>query len=322
MSEAFPSAPTLSVVVLSWNTCELLRACLASLAAAGDRVEREVLVVDNASEDDSAAMVAAEFPWVRLIRNEANEGYAKGNNIGIRARRGRHVLLLNSDTEVRPGSLDRLVDFLEQNPAYGAVGGGLIDPDGSVQLCCMRFPTLLVPLFFDMNLDRRWPSNPVLRRYFMRDYDHRTSRDVDQPPGACLLLRDRVLDEVGLFDEELWLYFNDVDLCKRIHSAGWRIRYLVEAPVVHHVGQSTKRFGRRVVEWHRNRLAYYRKHYGRLGERWVRWMVRWRAREERGRIRRNLHDPADQRSATLELEGVVREIFRPALPNTAPRTET
>jgi N-acetylglucosaminyl-diphospho-decaprenol L-rhamnosyltransferase len=303
--------PELSIVVLSWNTRDLLASCLASLENASDRVRREVLVVDNASADGSADMVRERFPAVRLLRNARNEGYARGNNIGIAAARGSAVLLLNSDTEVHDGSLDRLVEFLRQHPAYGAVGAGLRNPDGSVQPCCMRFPTLLVPLFFDMNLDQRWPSNPVMRRYFMRDYDHRTSRDVDQPPGACLLLRREVLETVGVFDEELWLYFNDVDLCRRIRRAGWRIHYLVEAPVVHHVGQSTKRFGSRVVEWHRNRLAYYRKHYGPLGAAWVRLMVRWRAWEERRRLRVNLRDEGERAAALRELAGIVRDIFAP-----------
>lgn len=301
--------PELSIVVLSWNTRELLQSCLESLERAHDTVMRELIVVDNASADGSAEMVRERFPAAQLLVNARNEGYARGNNLGIAASRGEFVLLLNSDTEVRDGSLDKLVGFLREHRGHGAVGAGLQNADGSIQPCCMRFPTLLVPLFFDMNLDKRWPRNPVMRRYFMRDYDHRTSRDVDQPPGACLLLRREVLETVGLFDEELWLYFNDVDLCRRIRRAGWRIHYLVEAPVVHHVGQSTKRFSTRVVEWHRNRLAYYRKHYGRLGAAWVRLMVRWRAWEERRRLRAELRDPEERAAALRELAGIVRDIF-------------
>lgn len=301
--------PELSIVILSWNTRDLLQRCLESLLAADDLISREILVVDNASSDDSAAMVREHFPALQLIVNACNEGYARGNNIGIAAAQGQFVLLLNSDTEVRSGSLDRLVDFLRQHPQHGAVGGGLLNADGSVQACCMRFPTLCVPLFFDMNLDKLWPKNPVMRRYFMRDYDHRTSRDVDQPPGACLLLRREVIETVGVFDEELWLYFNDVDLCKRIKAKGWRIHYLVEAPVVHHVGMSTRRFERRVVEWHRNRLAYYRKHYGRLGAWWVRLMVRWRVAEERRRLRSTYHDEQDRAAALRELRGIASDIL-------------
>ncbi|MBK9384770.1 MAG: glycosyltransferase family 2 protein [Planctomycetes bacterium] len=304
-------APELSIVILSWNTRELLQRCLESLRQVRDGVRRELLVVDNASSDGSSEMVRERFPEARLLVNARNEGYARGNNIGIAATSGANVLLLNSDTEVRDGSLDKLVGFLRGHRAHGAVGAGLLNADGSVQPCCMRFPTLLVPLFFDMNLDKRWPRNPVMRRYFMRDYDHRTSRDVDQPPGACLLIRREVLEKVGVFDEELWLYFNDVDLCKRIRRAGWLIHYLVEAPVVHHVGQSTKRFSTRVVEWHRNRLAYFRKHYGRLGAAWVRCMVRWRAWEERRRLRRELRDAGEREAALRELEGIVRDIFAP-----------
>ncbi len=150
-------APELSIVILSWNTRELLQRCLESLRQVRDTVRRELLVVDNASSDGSAEMVRERFPEARLLVNARNEGYARGNNIGIAAASGANVLLLNSDTEVRDGSLDKLVGFLRGHRAHGAVGAGLRNADGSVQPCCMRFPTLLVPLFFDMNLDKRWP---------------------------------------------------------------------------------------------------------------------------------------------------------------------
>ncbi|MCB9883273.1 MAG: glycosyltransferase family 2 protein [Planctomycetes bacterium] len=304
-------APELSIVVLSWNTKDLLEACLSSLRALGDRVSREVIVVDNASEDGSADHVASRHAWCLLIRNERNEGYARGNNVGIRAASGSKILLLNSDTEVQEGALDRLCAFLDEHPEHGAVGGGLRNPDGSIQPACMRFPTLLTALFFDMELERRWPENPATFRYFMRDYDHATSRDVDQPPGACLLVRRSALERIGLFDETLWLYFNDVDLCQRLWKAGYRIHYLVEACVVHRTGSSTKRFTRRVLEWQRNRRAYYRKWYGWFGERWIRLMIRWRALEERARIARLTATAADRSAARRELRELVRETMLP-----------
>ena len=306
-----PAAPKLSIVTLSWNTQDLLRACLASLRTLDDEVAREVIVVDNASSDGSADMVAHEFPEVRLIRNAQNEGYARGNNIGMQESRGEYVLLLNSDTEVQQGTLDRLCWFLDENGNYGAVGGGLRNGDGTTQAACMRFPTRLTALFFDMELDRRWPENPVIHAYYMRDYDHETSRDVDQPPGACLCLRRSLLERIGLFDETLWLFFNDVDLCKRVWEAGARIRYLVEAPVIHHVGSSTAKFGRRIIEWQRNRRYYYRKHFGLLGGIYIDLMVRWRRLEERRKIKQSGAERAAIRRALGELDEMFREIMEP-----------
>jgi len=129
----------LSVVILSWNTKDLLEACLGSIFSKEWNLDIEVIVVDNASEDGSSQMAATKFPEVMLIQNKKNEGYARGNNIGIRSCKGDHILLLNSDTEVRDGSFDKMVLFLEDNPEYGACGGQLINPDGSLQTACMRF---------------------------------------------------------------------------------------------------------------------------------------------------------------------------------------
>jgi len=256
----------LSVVVLSWNTRDLLRSCLRAIFASGPPDPLEVIVVDNASEDGSADAVAREFPEVVLVRNAVNEGYARGNNIGLRRCRGDYLLLLNSDTEVRPGALQALTAFLDENPDHGACGSQLLNPDGTLQRACMRFPGALTLLFFDTFLEKLFPENPVVRRYFMRDFDHASSRDVDQPPGACFLLRRAVVDRVGYLDEELFLFYSDVDYCKRIREAGWRIRFGSESKVMHHGGASTRRYRDFGLEWHRNRVAYFRKHYGLAGE--------------------------------------------------------
>jgi len=260
--EARP-AVELSIVILSWNTSDLLAACLRAIERHPFRGHREVIVVDNASSDRSADRVAAEFPSVRLIRSDANLGYSGGNNLGLRAARGRFRLLLNSDTEVGPGALDRLVGFLEATPGAGAVSCRLVNPDGSLQPSCMRFPTLWTALVFDTFLARTPFGRRHLDRYFMRDFDHASEREVDQVPGTCTLVPGEVLDRIGLLDERLWLFFNDVDLCKRIRAAGRSIHFLPDVEVMHHYGASTAKFVLFAVEWHLNRVAYYRKHFGR-----------------------------------------------------------
>ncbi len=262
----------LSVVIPSWNTADLTRACLAKLFAA-DLPETEVIVVDNASEDDSAEMVAKEFPQVVLIRNAKNEGFAGGCNRGMQLARGDYVLLLNSDTEVRPDAIRKLLDWLEEHADYAAAAPKLVSPDGTTQKSLKCFPSLLTPLFFSTPLERWFPKSPELRRYFLMDDSQEESRDVDQPPAACLLLRASVLERVGLFDEDLWLFYNDVDLSKRIAADGWKTRYVAEAEVLHHEGASTSKFGRFLPEWQKNRLHYYRKHHGRPAGWWVKLCV-------------------------------------------------
>ena len=269
-----------SVVIPSWNTLELTRICLEYLFASARPVE-EVIVVDNGSEDGSAEMVAAEFPEVRLVRNERNEGFAKGCNQGIRLATEELVLLLNTDTEMAPDALSRMVAWLDEHADYGAVAPRLVHSQGGTQRTCMRFPGLLTPLFYDPPLRRWLPESRELRRYYLREWDQESSRDVDQPPAAVLLVRRSILTELDAFDENLWLFYNDVDLSKRMADAGWKTRYVADATVVHHVGASTSRFGNFLPEWQRNRLYYYRKHFGRAAGWWVKacvglsWFDHW-----------------------------------------------
>jgi GT2 family glycosyltransferase len=260
--------PRLSVVIPSWNTRELLRVCLEHLAAA-EKPATEVIVVENGSEDGSGAMVAERFPNVRLLSNARNEGFARGCNQGIAAARGEVVLLLNSDTEVRPDALARLVDFLDAHPEYGAAAPRLVDAQGETIRSVQAFPTWKTPFFWGTPVERWLPSSKERRRYLMLEWDQASARDVDQPPAACLLIRRAALERVGSFDERLWLFYNDVDLSKRLAQAGFRTRYVADALVMHHVGASTSRFGSFIPEYQKNRLYYFRKHHGRLAGAWL-----------------------------------------------------
>lgn len=297
MSARLPpdAPPELSVVIPSWNTRDYLAACLRTLAAA-EKPTTEVIVVENGSVDGSWELLRDEHPEVRVIRNETNEGFARGSNQGMRVARGRYVLLLNTDTEVAPDAIARLLAFLESHPEHGAVAPRLVHRDGRTQRTVQEFPTLATALFFSTPLERWFPNSPELRRYFLRDWDQESSREVDQPPAAVLLLRKSVLDQVGLFDEELWLFYNDVDLAKRIHAAGWKTYYLAEAKVLHHVGGSTSKFADFVATWQRDRLRYYRKHHGRLGALWLKACVSltfgdWALTQLLRRLRRKPAEP-------------------------------
>lgn len=266
------SSPTVSVVIPSWNTLELTRIALEHLFAS-EHAPHQVVVVDNGSEDGSADMIAETFPQVELIRNAQNEGFAIACNQGMREATGEYVFLLNTDTEVARDAIGLLVGWLEEHPEYGATAPKLVHAEGGTQRTCMAFPKLASTLFFATPFERWFPNSPELRRYFMRAWDHEDSRDVDQPPAAALMVRRSVLDEIGLFDERLWLFYNDVDLSLRMHRAGHRTRYVAEAHVVHHVGASTSRFGGFVPIWHDNRLTYFRKHFGWIAGPWVKGCV-------------------------------------------------
>lgn len=252
------------VVVPSWNVRDLLRECLASLAASRG-VELETVVVDDASADGSAAMVAREFPRARLLELERNSGFAAACNRGLEGLDAPYALLLNADARVAPDAIAILAAFLERNPRHAAAAPRLSSPDGTTQRACMAFPRLATALWFATPLERWFPESRELARYFLHDFDHESERDVEQPPAACLLLRRAALESLGgaAFDERLRLYFNDVDLSLRLARGGWRTRFLPQARVVHHVGQSTRQVPERLLRWHLDRLSYYRKHHGR-----------------------------------------------------------
>ncbi|MCC7494775.1 MAG: glycosyltransferase family 2 protein [Fimbriimonadaceae bacterium] len=253
------AAPELSVCIVNWNTRELLRGCLASLRDDPPALPHEVLVADNASADGSAALVAAEFPTVRLFANDANLGYAEGNNQVLRAARGRWLLLLNSDTaivpELDPAPFDKLVAHLAAHPFVGAVAARLVQPDGLTQASCRGFPTPLALAAEWSGLARRWPRR--FGQYRLRDFDHRSFRAVDQPMASCLLLRRRALQRVGLFDPQFRIFFNDVDLCLRLRRDGWRIDYLPTAAILHYGGASTRQVRPAMVRESRDALLRY-----------------------------------------------------------------
>jgi GT2 family glycosyltransferase len=299
----------LSIVILSWNTRDLLLQCLDSIYAGPRPLPFETIVVDNGSNDDSVAAVRERFPEVQLIENAQNEGYARGNNQGIRASRGEYVLLLNSDTRVVADAPEKLLAFLDEHREYGAAGPQLQNPDGSIQRACMRFPTVTTALFYGTLWERALGPTRVIRRYYMEDFDHAHSLDVDQPPGAACLLPRRVLDQVGLLDESLFLFFNDVDFCQRLRAAGYKIRFLADAHVIHHGGQSTRRYPLFVQEWTLNRLRYYRKHFGRRGAAAVKAMTCLRAGEEMVRILFR-HRGAERKAAWQGVTQVLKLMMR------------
>jgi GT2 family glycosyltransferase len=251
----------LSVTVCSWNTLEDLRRCLASLRAASEEANFEVIVVDNASRDGSAEMVATEFPDVTLVRSPVNLGFTGGHNLALKARKGRHAALFNSDTVVHPGAMGSLVSVLRNRPDVGIVAPKLLNPDGTLQYSCRRFPNPVAAAFRNTFLGRWFPDNRLVRDYLMQDFDHESPKEVDWVSGAALVVRGEALDHVGMLDEGYFMYCEDVDLCKRVWDAGYKVLYWPEAVVTHAIGRSTDQAANAmIVRFHRSMFRYYRKH--------------------------------------------------------------
>lgn len=251
----------LSIVVVSYNTRELLAACLRSLPPASGRTAHEIIVVDNASGDGSAEMVGREFPAVAVIANTANVGFARAANQGIRATRGELIALVNSDAETPPGSLDRLVAFLRAHPGVGAVGPQIRLPDGRPCHSCFRFPSLVRP-YLNFRFLRRISGETFSLAYPADSPLLREGGEVDWLSGACLALRRKALDQVGLLDEHFFMYFEDTDLCRRLRRAGWSVWYLPEVHALHRVGQSSTGDPERLrLELRRSALHYFGTHH-------------------------------------------------------------
>jgi GT2 family glycosyltransferase len=268
---------------VSYNTREILRDCLLSMRQSG--AHADVIVVDNASVDGSPEMVLSEFPEVRLIQNTSNVGFAKANNQGIREAGGKYILLLNSDTVVRPAALEVMARFLEANSQAGGATCRLLNADGSIQACVSGRPSPMLLFFRFSGLSRLLRSDSLRRflrhylgwllgatvRSYLDPYAATDSpREVANISGACLMLRREVIDQVGLLDENFFMYFEDMDYCLRLHAAGWKLYYVPCGEIIHLSGRSS---GGRMRDYsiysYLSLFYFYRKHYSR----WTQFVV-------------------------------------------------
>ena len=264
-SAADSPRPTISIVIVSWNAQAYLMQCLASLFSEACRHPLELIVVDNASSDGSPESVAKNYPQVRLIRNAANLGFAKANNIGILAATGKYIGLVNSDVKVLPHCLDRLVDYIEKHPDTGMVGPRVIDGENKLQRSCRGFPTVWNMFCRALALESFFPGVPVFTGYSLRHWPQDTCRDVDILSGCFWLARRKALDEVGLLDESFFMYGEDMDWCKRFWKGGWKLAFVPSAEAIHYGGASSANAPVRFyIERHRADLQYWRKHHSRL----------------------------------------------------------
>lgn len=256
------SQPDVSIVLVSWNTRDLLMQCISSLGAALGALAADIWVVDNASSDDSVATVRDRFPAVRLIANAENVGFAAANNQAIVASTGRYVLLLNSDTIAHAGSIERLVRFADAHPDAGIVGPMLQNPDGSFQGSFADLPTLWSEFLSVSGIGSR-----VHGRWFPNYGPQRSAHNqrVGYIQGACMLVRRAAIAQVGWMDERYFMYSEEVDWCLRMHRAGWAVWYTPDATILHYGGQSTRQVRHAMVQaLYRSKVRLFRKHYGPL----------------------------------------------------------
>jgi hypothetical protein len=224
----------ISIIINNFKTRGLLKQCLKGIYRHSPSVEFEIIVVDNNSEDGSVEMIRNNFPQVKLIDSKENLGHHKGNNLGIKNSTGKYVLILNTDIAVLDDIFDKMYQFMEARPEVALVGPKLKNPDGSVQMSCMRYPTMLMPIYRRTFLGKLPWARKAVDNYLMTDFNHNEIKEVDWILGACEMVRRSAIDEVGYMDEYLFLYFGDVAWCKKLHDAGYRIIYFSEGDIVHY----------------------------------------------------------------------------------------
>jgi GT2 family glycosyltransferase len=250
----------LSIVIICWNDLRVIRDCLRSIYEGTRITDFEIVVSDNGSVDESVEFIRKHYPGVRIVENQQNLGFARGNNAGISASRGEYVLILNPDTIIHEGALDRLVEFADRHPKAGAFGCRVLNSDGTYQVSARLFPTVW----------RYWVSALGLSRlssYFIYEeypgWRGDKERSIDWQSGCCVMLRGELLKNLGGFDEQFFYHYEEVDLCRRVWNAGHPILFTPEAMITHLGGQSVSRFPVRFeIEKHRSRYRYFYKHFG------------------------------------------------------------
>ena len=253
-----------SVIIVNWNTKDLLRDCLSSVYERAGDVDYEIIVVDNASTDGSAEMVKSVFKHVILIENPDNRGFARANNQGMAVAKGRYVLLLNSDTVVLDNAIANTVRFADAHPRAAVTGCRVLNPDGTVQLTCFMFPSVLNMLLSSTYLYKLFPKNRFFGRERMTWWDRSDERQVDVVTGCFMLVRREAIDQVGMMDERFFMYAEETDWCYRFRQSGWEVLFAPVGRIIHLGGQSaSQKPVAMIVQLRLSILRFIRKHYGR-----------------------------------------------------------
>jgi GT2 family glycosyltransferase len=255
----------ISIIIVNWNTQTYLRTCLESIQATARGLQVQIIVVDNASSDDSVKMVKRDFPRVLLLPQQDNLGFAAGNNEGIRFATGRHLFFINSDVKVLDGCIEQLYALLESRPQTGLAGPRILDRNGSTQRSCMSRPTLWNTFCRTVYLDKLLPHWSLFSSLLLGHWNHDTQRQVEVINGCFWAARREAIDVVGPLDERFFMYGEDVDWCTRFAQAGWEILFHPQAQAIHYGGASSAKAPQRFyVQLYRAKLQYWQKHHSRL----------------------------------------------------------
>ena len=258
----------LSILIVTYNSSSTIKVCLESVFQELESLEGEVIVVDNQSSDDTVSILnelLVQHPQLKVELNRSNRGFAVGNNQALEIARGQHILILNPDTILHKSILKDLLSELEKDAKTGAIAPQLQFPDGRLQKTCRRFPTHLDVIYNTFGLSALFPESRRFNGWKMGDFDHKSAQKVDQPAGAALLVRGDLLKALNGFDENFPMFFNDVDLCKRIKDKGYAIWYLPEYTIQHVGGASVKQVKMKMtVSSHISFFRYFEKHFTRI----------------------------------------------------------
>jgi len=228
----------LSIIILNYNTKDFLLPCIAGIVEYTQNLDYEIIVVDNASTDNSADYVQKKilprFERVQLIVTKENGGFSAGNNQGIKKAKGKYLLIMNSDIVIWENSFKRMVEFMEQHPKIGIAGPRLLSPDSTLQYFCYQFPTPQVLLYRRTPLSRFQFARRAIHAYLMTSWDHKDNRPVDWVQGSCMIVRASAVEKVGLMDERYFLFLEDTDWCRRFWDAGYEVWYLSEVEIIHY----------------------------------------------------------------------------------------
>ena len=256
-----------SVIIVNWNTKDILRDCLKSVYGQTRNINFEVIVVDNDSTDGSVEMVKTKFPQVKLIENPVNRGFAAANNQGMAIAKGRYMLLLNSDTVVLDNAIARTVSFADDNPKAAVVGCRVLNPDKTLQSTCFMFPSIINMFLSSSYLYKLFPRSYIFGRERMTWWDRSDVREVNVVTGCFMLVRRKAIEQVGLMDEHFFMYGEETDWCYRFRKTGWKILFTPDAEIIHFGGASTRQRKHemllqkevsilRFIKKHKNRLTY------------------------------------------------------------------
>lgn len=251
--------PDVSFIIVNFNTSDLLRNCLNSISETVRGIAFEIIVVDNNSHDQSREMLEKEFPLVILIKNSSNLGFAAANNQALKIMSGRYAVLLNTDTVLVDGAVSNLMDFMESSPEAAMACGQLLNADGSKQNSIAKFPDLLNIVVSSPLLEYAFP-----RYYPSKRYDHKKPVEIDSGIGACLIVRKKSIDEVGLLDERYFFFFEETDWALQMKKAGWKIFFVPTALIYHLQGQSVGHNISSRILFYRSRYKYFQKWNGPL----------------------------------------------------------